>query len=403
MKTIYWNKQIPRVVITSLLSKVWPGVIWSPLSSVVVADIPDPPLPGGGWIRVRNRKCGICASDVSTLYAKPSPEIAIATLPGIDRVYLGHEAVGEVVEVAPQVIKFQVGDRVVIEARPIGSPNCYTQEIQPLCQQCSSGHPRFCENEALGLGPEAVGGGWSESYIAHESEVWPVPDALDDDQASLIEPMGVALHAVLRRPPRSVEHVLVIGSGVIGLLVAQMVKILSPECHLTVMARYPHQAELASRYGADEVINSSDQVFPTIARITDAKHYTFPLNRGMLLGGFEVIYDCVGSCVTIQDALRWCRARGTVIVVGIDLSSMKLDLTPLWYQEVDLIGSHTSGLETWKGRQAHTFAVVIELMQTGILQHEGLITHRFPLEQYKQAVATAIDKKTGSIKVTFEF
>jgi threonine dehydrogenase-like Zn-dependent dehydrogenase len=403
MKTIYWDKHIPKVVITHLLRRVWAGVVWSPLSSVIVADVPEPPLPGPHWLRVRNRQCGICASDLSTLYANPSPEIAIAALPGINRVYLGHEAVGDVVEVGEGVTRFKVGDRVVIETRPLGSPNCHTQDIQPLCLQCANGIPRFCENEAMGLGPEIVGGGWSEGYIAHESEVWPVPDNLDDDQASLIEPMAVALHGVLRRPPESGEHVLVIGAGVIGLLVTQMVKMVAPDCELTVMARYPHQAETALKYGADRVLSNPDQAYAKFAEITAAKYYTFPLNKGMLLGGFGVVYDCVGRAATIQDALRWAKAKGSVVVVGLDFSSLELDLSPIWLQEVDLLGSHTFGLEDWEGRRVHTYELIIDAIQTGSLSHEGLITHRFPLDQYKKAIATAMNKKTGAIKVTFEF
>jgi threonine dehydrogenase-like Zn-dependent dehydrogenase len=252
------------------------------------------------------------------------------------------------------------------------------------------------------MGPVGVGGGWGDGYTAHETEVWPVPDDLDDDQASLIEPMAVALHGVLRRPPGVSEHALVIGAGIVGLLTVQAAKVVAPECHLTVLARYPHQADMARQLGADTVVSDSNP-YAELAQITDAKHYPAPLNRGMLLGGFDVVYDCVGSAETVIDGLRWASAGGTVVLVGITLNNLKVDLNPVWYQEVDLIGSHTFGREDWRGHRVHTFDLVIEMLQEGNLTHDGLITHRFPFEKYRQAVLTAADKSTGSIKVVFNY
>ncbi len=401
MRTIYVEKDIPRMLVVKALRDRWPGVVWSPLSSARVVDLPEPPLPGPRWLRVRNRQCGICATDLSLLFVKADPSIAPAALPGNTRFYLGHEVVGEVVEVGPAVSRFKVGDRVVMESRFAG-PNCHTQEIDPPCPYCAAGHTRLCENASLGKGPVGVGGGWGDGYTAHETEVWPVPDGLDDDQASLIEPMAVALHGVLRRPPQPGDHVLVVGAGIIGLLTAQCVKVVEPACHLTVMARYPHQAEAARRLGADEVITGGD-LYAEVARVTGAKLYRAPLNRGMLLGGFEVIYDCVGSADTVFDGLRWARAGGAVVLVGISLGKLAVDLNPVWYQEVDLVGSHTFGPENWRGRQAHTFDLVIEMLQEGVLRHDGLITHRFPFEAYREAIRTASDKRTGAIKVTFTY
>jgi threonine dehydrogenase-like Zn-dependent dehydrogenase len=299
------------------------------------------------------------------------------------------------------VTRFKVGDRVVMESRFAG-PNCYTQEIDPPCEFCASGQVRLCENASLGRGPSGVGGGWGDGYTAHETELWPVPDELDDDQASLIEPTAVALHSVLRRRPDPGDKVLVFGAGIIGLLTLQMAKRVEPKCHVTVLARYPHQADAARRIEADEVVMGGD-LYTEMARITGAKLYEAPMNRGMLLGGFDVIYECVGSADTLGDSLRWARAGGTVVMVGVNLSALKIDLNPVWYQEVDLIGSHTFGQETWHGRESHTYDLVIGMFQSGEITYEGLISHRFPFENYKQAIATAMDKRRGSIKVVFRY
>jgi threonine dehydrogenase-like Zn-dependent dehydrogenase len=314
---------------------------------------------------------------------------------------LGHEVVGEVIEVGSEVERFKVGDRVVMESRFTG-PNCHTQEIEPLCTYCSQGQTRLCENASLNRGPAGIGGGWGDGYIAHESELWFVPEDIDDDQASLIEPMAVSLHSILRKPPEPGDRVLIIGAGIIGLLTAQLIKLVEPDCHLTVIGRHRHQLELARHTDADEIFPDGD-LYDEMARITNAKHYTVPLNRGMLLGGFDVVYDCVGDSKTVIDGLRWTKALGTMVLVGISLNNLKVDLNPIWYQEVDLIGSNTFGTENWGGRKVHTYDLVIEMLSEGILKHEGLITHRFPFDDYKRAIATATDKSTGSIKVSFMY
>lgn len=257
MRAIYVDKNIPRALTVKYVRRWWPGVVWSALSHAHVVDVPEPPLPGPRWLRVRNRQCGICASDLSLLLVKADPAAAPVALPGNSRFYLGHEVVGEVTEVGPAVKGIRPGQRVVMESRFTG-PTCYSQEIDPPCRQCAAGETRLCENASLQRGPSGVGGGWGDGYTAHESEVRLVPEDLSDDQASLVEPMAVALHGVLRRPPRDGEQVLIVGAGIIGLLTAQCVKLSAPGCRLTVLARYPHQAEAARRLGADAILRCGD-------------------------------------------------------------------------------------------------------------------------------------------------
>ena len=91
------------------------------------------------------------------------------------------------------------------------------------------------------------------------------------------------------------------------------------------------------------------------------------------------------------------------MLVGISLQRMKIDMTPIWFQEVDLIGSVTFGMEELDGRRLHTFDLVIEMLQSGVLSEADLITHRLPFAEYHKAIATAVDKRTGSIKVTLTF
>ncbi len=230
-----------------------------------------------------------------------------------------------------------------------------------------------------------------------------IPLDVSDDQAVLIEPMSIALHGVLRRPPVSRDQVLVAGAGAIGLFVVQAVRAVCPDCRITAMAKHSHQAEAARRFGADHVIARRGG-YAAAAEITGAKRYTAPMNKGMLLGGFDVIYDCVGSSATVEDNLRWARAAGTVVLIGIDLKRVKVDLNPVWYQQVDLIGSQGHGMDDWQGRREHTYERVLDFIRSGKMKGDGMITHRFPFSEYKRAVTAAASKGTsGAIKVVFDY
>ncbi|MGD9147199.1 MAG: zinc-binding dehydrogenase, partial [Anaerolineae bacterium] len=245
------------------------------------------------------------------------------------------------------------------------------------------------------------GGGWGDSYVAHETEVYKIPAGLTDDQAVLTEPASVALRAVLRARPGPGQRVLVIGCGIIGLLTVRLTRIVEPQAHITAMARYPHQVDMARRLGADDVLAGGDQ-FAEVARLTGGQLHTGALGNQMLLGGYDVIYDIVGSGRTIKDGLRWARAGATVVVVGISPKLVKTDLSPIWHQEVTLTGTVVHGIEQWQGQPVHGYDLVMRWMREGILLTDGLITHRFPLADYKEAVATATDKRTGAIKVLFQ-
>jgi len=398
MRTIYFEKSIPQILLCLALKRIWPNVIYSPLSPTHFADLPEQPLPGADWVRVRNRLCGICASDLHLLFLDVDPRVSPGALPGTKTIYLGHELIGEVTEVGSCVKTLKMGDRVILESP---EANCLKQGIQPPCRHCHDGNFALCENSSLGRGPRGVGGGWSDGFTAHETGVYRVPGELDDEAALMIEPLSVGVRTALRCIPRPDQKVLVVGSGIIGLAVINALRALSPDCHITAMARYPHQAEMARKLGVHDVITQEDP-YVAIARITGGKLYTGQFRNRMILGGFDVVYDCIGSDKTLRDSLRWASAGGTVVLAGVNLKPMRVDLTPVWYQEVNLVGLYAHGMEEWNGRKQSTYDLTAELLLEKKLHVEGLITHRFPLEDWRAAVRTAKDKRSGSIKVLLE-
>lgn len=376
--------------------------MFSGLSPTRLEEIGDVPLPSSGWVRVRNRLCGLCASDLHLLFVETDPQIADAALPGAPRIYLGHEVVGEVTEIGREVTAIAVGDRVIMDSRATFGPTCLSQEVEKRCRHCRAGNYALCENASLGRAPFGVGGGWGDAYTAHYSEIYQTPADFDDQTAMMIEPLSVRVRSTLRRLPHADEQALVIGCGIVGLNVVQSIRALSPNCQITVLARYPQQRAIARRLRADQVIQAEDP-YAAMAKITGGKLYAAPFNNRMILGGFDVVFDCVGSARSIQDSLRWVRAGGSVVLVGVSLERLRIDLSPVWYQEVNLIRSMAHGMEEWNGVPTSIYDLVCDLLLQGKLTAAGLITHYFPLTRWREAIATATNKRTGAIKVVFDY
>lgn len=402
MRTIYFERNIPKILLVKALRPLWPGVVFSRLAPTRLAEIAEQPLPGAEWVRVRNRLCGICATDIHLFQAETDPKVTLAALPGQPRVYLGHEVVSDVVEVGPAVRGLKVGDRVAMDSRASMGPTCLSQGIEPPCRYCAAGNPVRCENVYAGKGPWGAGGGWGDGYTAHASEVYPVPDDLTDEQAAMLEPLSIGVHTVLRRPPAPGEQVLIVGAGIVGLNVLQSVRALGIDCHITIMARYRQQIEMAQRLGADEIVSGED-AYEAVARLTGGQLFEGMFHNRTIMGGFDVVYDSVGSAQTIGDSLRWTRGGGAVVVVGVTFAPLTFDLSPVWHQEVDLVGSMMHGLEKWEGEERPAYDLVCDLLRQRKLTVDGFITHRFPLERWHEAIRTAQDKRSGAIKVVFDY
>src|SRR5579863_1317531 len=389
-----------HVIPTKILGRFWRGAYFSSFAPLQVQNLPRQPLPAPNWVRVRNSLAGICGSDLHLIFADGDFRVAPAAIPSHSLSYPGHEVVGEVIEVGQDVQSLQVGDRVVLQH----GPNCHTAGIQPLCRSCASGHYGLCER-GPSQEPEQFGGGWSEEMLLHEHQLFRIPSTISDMQAVLLEPSAVAVHAVLRYLPQAGERVLIIGSGTIGLLILQVVRALAPEAEISVLARHAFQIEQAARGGA-QIIYPQDS-YKEVQEVTGAQLYEGMFGNKMLLGGYDVIYDTVGSRQTTHDSLRWARAGSTVVMVGVSLHNMYIDLTPIWYQEVNLIGTMGHGMENWPigtMERKSTFAVTAELIEKRRISPEKLVTHRFALSEYRNALITAADKSHNrAIKVVFDY
>lgn len=400
MKTMYLDISVPRIVVTRALGRVWPGAYFAATSPLHLAELAERPLPADDWVRVQNRMCGICGSDLHQLFVDAGLDVAPVALPSHSRIYLGHEMVGDVVEVGAAAAGFTVGDRVVRWGR---ADDCRARGRTELCPACTRGHRVLCEFASDAQTHAPIGGGFGDRFVTPAATLLHVPDGLRDEQAIFVEPTAVAIHAALRKRPSPGDQVLVLGCGTIGYLLIQVLRVLEPDCTITAVAQFTWQADIAGELGADHVFLSGEDGYAKVGELTQARLFHGRGSNRMLLGGFDLTFDVVGVPSTLEDALRWTRAGGAVVLVGVHLHKMTLDLTPVWYQEVDLLGAVGHDVVTWRGAAISTFGLAMQWLLTGQVATDRLLTHVFALEAYREAFATAVDKRRHrSIKVAFD-
>ncbi len=405
MKAIQYRRSVPRYLLVRAIAGHWSPIATGPLAMIGLRELEEPRLITDSWVRIRTRLCGICGSDLATILAQGSPYFsALTSFPFV----LGHEIVGTIDELGPAVTGLAPGDRVTIE--PV--LGCTARGIAETCPQCQAGNFGNCEYTTRGsLAPgiqtgfcRDTGGGFSPLFLAHSSQVHRVPDALDDDAAVLIEPFSCALHAALKPELSADATALVLGAGTMGLLTIAALRAAGRRARLIAVAKYRHQAELAGELGADLVIRSGRDLYREVCRATGAEIHRPALGKPVLSGGADVTFDCIGNSGTIDDALRFTRAHGTVILVGMPAVPRQVDWTSIWYKELAVVGAYTQGTETLDGRRMRTFPLAMELMRARGAVLAPLVSARFPLQDFRQAFAhAAASGRLGAVKTVFAF
>lgn len=395
MQAIEYVKSVPRYLTARLLGPRWPALYTSSLGTLRLADLEPPRLPGPRWARVRPKLAGVCGSDLATLTAQGSTYFAALTsYPFV----FGHEVVGEVTEVGPEVDQVHVGDRVVLEP-PL---HCTVRAIAEPCPACRAGRPSHCLNVATGCISAGIqvgfchdtGGGWSESLVAHETQLHRIPADLPDEAAVLVEPFSCCLHAAHAASLTHESTALVLGSGTIGLLTIAALRATGTRARIVAVARYPHQQQLARALGADVVLGTQG-LRAALASTLDARLYQAEIGAPTVLGGADVVLDCVGSERSLDDALRFTRWRGSVILVGMPAVPRHVDWTAIWHKELLVQGAYTSTTTTFSRAIAHMSAARAALAP--------LVSARYPLRHYREAIRGALRAGPGGlVKTVFE-
>jgi len=406
MKALQYRRSIPRYVLLKALGARWPRLYSSGASPVALRDVPEPALPTPQWVRIAPRLAGICGSDIATLCAKGSPYLApITSMPFV----LGHELVGTISETGNDVQGLNVGDRVVLHP----ALGCKVRGIDPPCNACRDGADAICSNVARGnIAPgiqtgycRDTGGAFSENLVAHESQVYMIPDDMEDRVAVLVEPFACALHAALKVTTSETDTVLVIGCGTIGLLIIAALRATGSRARIVAAAMFDHQKQWAKTLGADELIEShgsTDTRYRGWASAMGADVMKAELGKPTVIGGADVTFDCVAASVTIDDGLRFTRSGGTFVLVGMPGIPSGVDWTPLWFKELTLRAAYAYGPERRPDGTRDTFDVAIELLRTWGPKLEPLTGSPYELSDYRTAFAAAIDHgRSRAVKTVF--
>jgi len=403
MKALQFNVSIPQFLALKIFGAGIKSAHYAgPIAALRMVDIPEPKLPSPDWVKIKVRRCGICASDVNTVMLKNSPAwSAYTSFPSV----LGHEIAGTVVEAGAAVPGLQAGDPVAV--CPV--LNCRARDIEPECQACRQGLSS-CENFAEGKLPPGTAldvcagtlGGYAEYIVAHRSQVFKIPQGITPETAALIEPFAIALEAVLSNRPQKNEQVLVIGGGVIGNMLIHAIRALDISCRITTAVSSHFTAELAKQSGADHTISGKAQL-EEAAEITGGKCYKPLLGPATMMRGFDRVYDCLSQSDSVTMALRAVKTGGVVSLIGLS-SEVKFDPTMVWVKLITLKGSLYYGFHDWEGKKQHVFEIAVGLITTKDLKLQDMVTHKFKLDEYKKMMDVNIHKgKFKAVKTMFVY
>ena len=408
MKSLYFHPTLVRAVPTKLLSFLTKRVYGSRISPLVYGEVPTPELPSEDWALLRPRLTGICGSDLTAITLKGGLDNPISQFVSFP-MYLGHEIVATIDDMGEGVKGFHKGDRVAVY--PILS--CEPRGISPPCPSCARGDLALCTNLASGSLPPGqcigvnnrTGGGFSDYLVAHRSQLFRIPEAIPDEEAVLLDPLCVALHAVLLGKPGPDHRVLVMGAGIIGLCVVQVIRALGIGCKVYVAARHAFQKELALALGADRIVEASDDPKDTapLAEELGARQYASRFVKPFFMGGFDVTYDCVGSAKTVQQSTYWANQRGRVILVGASPPE-RFEWSLLFWKELDLLGSLSYGIEDFQGARRNAIEIALELMEQQRIRLDRIPVRTYRITEYRQALTDLLDKRSSRIvKAAFDF
>ena len=403
MKALMFNITAPNYLALQVLGRLNRKYYYDgPFSTVKLTDVAEPALPNQDWLKLKIRLCGFCGSDLNFLMVKGSPMASpFASLPCI----FGHEVYAEVEEAGSRVSGFKKGDRVTVNP----GLSCTPRGISPICPSCADGRPGSCERYAEGLFAPGmfagickdIGGGFAEYMVVHKSQVFKVPDVVSNESAALTEPLAVGLQAILDNRPQDTDRVLIFGGGVIGSMIVKAIRGLGIDCSITVAEPSVFMADYVKRSGADHVVSGS--IIDAAVRITGAKAYKPMLGERIVQGGFDKVFDTVGNSRTLQMALIVTAGGGTVSLVGIG-NRVTFDPTPLWLKLQTIKGCYGYGYNDTPGNRKHTFEIALELMGSGKIHVEDMLTHTSAIEEYKKLIGVNMDKgHNRAIKTAIRF
>lgn len=337
------------------------ALLLSEYKKLELTDIPRPEI-GRDEVLVQIQACGICGSDIHGWDGSSGRRVP--------PLVMGHEAAGTVAAVGPDVKGFAEGDRITFDSM-VWCGNCHF---------CRSGRTNLCDNRmVLGVscGDYRRYGCFAEYVNVPARICCHLPDSLSFEHAALIEAVSVAVHAANRTPVSLGDTAVVVGSGMIGLLVIQAIK--QKGCSQVIATDLnPARLEVARKLGADVTINVAEQ--DAAARVRELTH-----GRGA-----DVALEVVGATATVKSAIDCTRKGGSVTLVGNLAPTVELPLQSVVTRELNVLGSCASSGE---------YPACVDLLASGQIKVEDMITARAPLEQGHEWFSRLYDGEPDAMKV----
>jgi D-arabinitol dehydrogenase (NADP+) len=326
------------------------AVIYDRPEQFEVREVPRP-APGSGEVLLRVLVAGVCGTDLHLHAGEFGPTYPLTP---------GHEFVGEVVRLGDGVPSELRGRRVVVD----NTASC------GHCVECRRARPAYCE-QVVAQGVHAPGG--FAEYVLTGADRCFVVDDLDPEVAVLTEPTACVVHGLdmLALPPGS--DVLLFGAGPTGLILTSLLS-RSGAGRLTVAAPTAAKLELARARGADEIVQM-DRADPDSSE--RALHDLAP-------AGFDVVIDATGALPVLDLTLRLVRTGGTIFVYGMTAEAAQWSVAPydIFRRELTIKGSFA---------QQFAFDRALTALRNGRVDPAGLVTRRFGLDQYAEALAAVAD------------
>ncbi len=334
-----------------------------------VDRVARPGSPGPGEALLRVTSVGICGSDLHTYVDGRIGDTAVQ-----EPLILGHEF-GAVVEAVGEgaldgtFAALQVGMRVAVDpAQPCGR-----------CAMCEQGHPNLCHRlHFCGLFPDS--GSLCEAMLMPAQTCFPVPASIDNAGAALLEPLGVALHAIDLARLQVGNSVAILGAGCIGLYLLQLAK-LSGADPIFVSDQFPWRLALAEQYGAIPVNFAAGNPVQAVMQATQGR-------------GVDVVIEAAWADHSVQQAAEMARLGGRLVLVGIpgpDKLEMKAST------------ARRKGLTIRLSRRMkHTYPRTIQLAASGKIDLNGMISHRFSLAETPAAYALNADYGDKVVKIVID-
>ncbi|MGD0125780.1 MAG: galactitol-1-phosphate 5-dehydrogenase [Terriglobia bacterium] len=309
-----------------------------------MTEMPEPPI-GPEDVLVQVKACGICGSDIHGFDGSTGRRIP--------PLVMGHEASGVVYKTGADVTDFRAGDRVTFDST-VYCGKCYF---------CRRGEVNLCDNrQVLGVSPPEYRrhGAFAEYVAVPRHIVYPLPDALSFEHAAMIEAVSVAVHAVGRTPVKLGDTAVVVGSGMIGLLVVQVLRLTG--CSRVIAVDVDEKRlQVAAELGAEICLNARKLDVPSAI----VRDYT--AGRGA-----DVAVEAVGNTPTIQTALASLRKGGILTLIGNLSPKVELPLQSVVTRQISLLGSCASSGE---------YPACIDLLARKAIRVDPLISAVAPLSE----------------------